>query len=256
ITWAQFWARAQQLNPGTEVVGQDDDWAMDFLIRRARFLTFSQLNPDVLIMFHVGINNQNFRDFRSDFYVHDAWVEYRLVNQDFLTMYMGGGIHYWNGVSRQANASTLNFLAIDAPISNWPLIEFTDQFARQIGIYVKGKVAKRLEYRMAVNRPFNRGAGGGRNPTMNTFSVAGYYSLQLWDIESDKLPYTVGTYLGSKKVLNFGAGFHFHPEALSTRMVRSPTSSSRAATSSWTSPSASGRTRRRRLSRPMSRTSI
>jgi len=232
LTWAQVWARAQELNPGTTVAGNEEEWAGDFLIRRARFLTYGQLSDDVLILFHVGINNQNFRDFRADFYVHDAWVEYRILgDRDIFSLYVGGGLHYWNGISRMTNASTLNIMAIDTPISNWPTIEFTDQFARQLGLFIKGKVMKRFDYRMAVNRPFNRGDGSSlspndagelpvgaidRNGGANTFSAAGYYQLQLWDIEGNKLPYTVGTWLGSKKVLNIGFGFHHHKDATVT----------------------------------------
>jgi ABC-type taurine transport system ATPase subunit len=48
---------------------------------------------------------------------------------------MGGGLHYYMGLSRATMASTLNFLTIDAPIFNWPLIENSDQFARQMGLF-------------------------------------------------------------------------------------------------------------------------
>jgi hypothetical protein len=34
-----------------------------------------------------------------------------------------------------------------APIFNWPLIENSDQFARQVGLFAKGKYGK--EYRMS-----------------------------------------------------------------------------------------------------------
>jgi hypothetical protein len=36
---------------------------------------------------------------------------------------MGGGLHYYMGLSRATMASTLNFLTIDAPIFNWPLMK-------------------------------------------------------------------------------------------------------------------------------------
>ena len=51
------------------------------------------------------------------------------------------------------SASTLNFLAVDAPIFNWLLIENSDQFARLFGIYAKGKLGK-LEYRLNYSKPF------------------------------------------------------------------------------------------------------
>jgi hypothetical protein len=40
------------------------------------------------------------------------------------------------GLSRTM-ASTLNFLTIDAPIFNWPLMK--TPFARQMGLFAKGK---------------------------------------------------------------------------------------------------------------------
>jgi hypothetical protein len=41
-------------------------------------------------------------------------------------------------------ASTLNFLTIDAPIFNWPLIENSDQFARQMGLFAKENTVNRI----------------------------------------------------------------------------------------------------------------
>ena len=44
-------------------------------------------------------------------------------------------------------------MSLDLPIMNWPLIEREDQFARQLGIYAKGKFGL-FDYRIAVTRPF------------------------------------------------------------------------------------------------------
>ena len=66
--------------------------------------------------------------------MHDAWTEYAIIPSK---LHIGTGLHYWNGVSRMASASTLNFMTLDAPIHNWFNIEATDQFARQLGIYAK-----------------------------------------------------------------------------------------------------------------------
>jgi hypothetical protein len=66
---------------------------------------------------------------------------------------IGAGLHYYMGLSRMTMSSTLNYLTIDAPIFNWPLIENSDQFARQIGIFAKGKYNK-WEYRFSINKPF------------------------------------------------------------------------------------------------------
>jgi hypothetical protein len=73
-------------------------------------------------------------------YFSDAWNECIsfLPERDKIQFDSGGGcIITW--VVKAAMASTLNFLTIDA-IFNWPLIENSDQFARQMGIFAKRKI--------------------------------------------------------------------------------------------------------------------
>ncbi|MEZ4888529.1 MAG: hypothetical protein R3E32_27640 [Chitinophagales bacterium] len=41
--------------------------------------------------------------------------------------------------------------------------------------------------------------------------MEGYFRYQLWDKESNKLPYVVETYLGAKKIFNLGVGFFVQP---------------------------------------------
>jgi hypothetical protein len=113
-------------------------------------------------------------------------------------------------------------MSLDSPIFPWATIEATDQFARQLGLYAKGK-AGLFDYRVAVVRPFaapydpttapappTTGAGG-YNPTANTWGYSGYFQFQFLDIESNVLPYMVGTYIGAKKVFNWGFGGHAQP---------------------------------------------
>ncbi len=231
-TWLQIWSRAIQLNPGSEVLGDTNDWYEDILIRRARFLMFGQIFPRTFLLFHFGINNQTFRNARKpQIFVHDAWVEFQLSRNKAL--FLGGGLIYWNGISRQTNASTITLMSLDAPIMNWPLIELEDQFARQFGIYAKGKFGL-FDYRVAVTRPFTpfdvdtparattgdpptnlnppiaAGATGNYRYT-NAWAYAAYFMFQFLDEESNVLPYTVGTYLGAKKVFNWGLGGYAHP---------------------------------------------
>jgi hypothetical protein len=104
-------------------------------------------------------------------------------------------------------------MMIDAPIFNWPLIENSDQFARQFGLYAKGKIDK-FTYRMHINKPFatNQTPSLGGAAVDNNGKVApsfgGYFDYQFLDQESNVLPFTVGNYVGSKKVFNIGAGFY------------------------------------------------
>lgn len=232
INWAQFWMSYD--DAGADI----NNNKTEFRLRRARFLAYAQVNPKFLILTHIGINNQSFRSGglpttatgslgggangaakKPQVFFHDIWTEYQVV-KDYL--YLGTGLHYWNGVSRLSNASTLNFLTLDAPIFNWYIIEQSDQFARQLGIYAKGKIG-RLDYRLALNQPFQFNAQvpladvASNTSTFvqnSNWSTQGYINWQFLDKESNKLPYFVGTYLGTKKVFNLGFGWHHHPDAV------------------------------------------
>ena len=223
--WLQVWTRAMQLNPGTEVLGKQDAWYGDVGLRRARFLMFGKIAPRTFMLMHIGINNQTFRregsrGTKPGVYFHDAWVEFEASKKGYFSL--GGGLLYWNGISRLTNASTITFMSLDAPIVNWPTIEVTDQFARQLGLYAKGK-AGLFDYRVAVVRPFAAPydpaapvvppstGSGAYNPSANTWGFAGYFQFQFLDIEPNVLPYTVGTYIGAKKVFNWGFGGYAQP---------------------------------------------
>jgi hypothetical protein len=237
IMWHQFWGRYINNNPGTNDLNgaaNGDDW--DFGLRRSRFLAYAQISPRFLILTHFGINNHTFVNGGDDgsgnfissgnkkpgLFIHDAWTEYALIPG---TLHIGAGLHYWNGISRMSSGSTLTFMTLDAPIFNWPTIELTDQFARQYGIYAKGYLGK-LDYRIAVNKPFTHPNPANYNPAPNgravnrptdTWATQGYFSYNILDKESNLLPYYVGTYIGAKRVLNIGAGFHYQPGATGSR---------------------------------------
>jgi hypothetical protein len=222
ITWHQFWLTSNSFNSG-------DDLELSMRLRRSRFLAFAQISDRFLILTHFGLNNltpsgldPTGQSSQAQLFMHDAWAEFKI--NDYL--YMGGGLHYWNGISRANNQSTLNMLPLDNPRFAWTTIGTSDQFARHLGFYAKGKVGK-LDYRFAWNSPMvnsidlNSGLGlkedtatyVGRNVFGNDASnvFAGYVNYQFWDQESNKLPYFVGTYFGKKKVFNLGAGFYSHP---------------------------------------------
>lgn len=251
ITWHQFWISFTENNPGTtDANGQLQDKAFDVALRRSRFLTYAQVSPRFLILTHFGINNQSFATGGSavggnqsapasnggkkpQLFIHDAWTEFEVAKK---ALYLGAGIHYWNGISRMSSQSTLNFMTLDAPVFNWPLIETNDQFARQLGIYAKGQLGK-LDYRIALNKPFLNGIAATRNAFVSGFrngtvsnnvaqhvfseksAFAGYVNYMFKDKENNKLPFFMGSYLGSKTVFNIGAGFYVHPKATGSLAV-------------------------------------
>ncbi|WP_108807626.1 hypothetical protein [Aquimarina spinulae] len=223
ISWAQFWARYTDDVP-------DDDSNTDFSIRRARILMYSQINKDFLILTHFGLNSLNADNLNpvgkgdsSQLFFHGVWGQYSLGANHAI----GGGLHYWNGISRLNNQSTLNIMTLDNNRQSWAHIGLSDQFARHIGIYAKGKFGK-LQYRVSVNESITNNLQEGTDPVVNGPAVyagrrllgskdagknfAGYFDYNFLDQESNFLPYKVGSYLGGKKVFNVGAGFFYHPD--------------------------------------------
>jgi len=236
IAWNQIWFRSSQMNPGTMIGDEPTSSSTDIGNRRLRMLFYAQLSKRYMIVAHFGINNQTFTNGgaagttgtggygagkKPGMFFHDAWNEYAVVSPEKdkkFSLSLGGGLHYYMGLSRMTMASTLNFLTIDAPIFNWPLIDNSDQFARQVGIFAKGKYGK-FEYRVSYNKPFSTStppvpvAAGEKaiavdNSGNTEWSKAGYFEYQFLETESNLLPYKVGTYMGTKKVFNIGAGFY------------------------------------------------
>jgi hypothetical protein len=239
LTWSQIWARSVQNNPGTLINGTPQDKTFDVGGRRLRMLAFAQINSRFMVLAHLGINNQSFLNGgaagtsgtggygagkKPGLFFHDFWSEYTVIpainsetkKPNKFTMNIGAGLHYLMGVSRMTMSSTLNYLAVDAPIFNWALIENSDQFARQYGVFAKGKAGK-FEYRLALNKPFATNGTATEsvaidNNGQSKTALAGYLEYEFFDRESNVLPFKVGTYVGTKKVFNVGAGFYSQKE--------------------------------------------
>ncbi|MEM7551399.1 MAG: porin [Bacteroidota bacterium] len=232
ITWLQVWGEDSNL---------DSDPGFNVRIRRSRFLAYAQISDRFLILTHFGLNsltganadplgNRATSDETINgpqFFLHGAWTEFKVTQND--NLYIGGGLHYWNGLSRLTSQSTLNFMTLDNYRQAWATLGLSDQFARHLGVYAKGKVGK-LRYTLAVNEPISNGLGSADSLANNsvTYSgrrvlgddagliVTGYFDYQFLDQESNKLPYRVGSYLGKKKVFNIGAGFFNHGDGTVT----------------------------------------
>lgn len=220
IAWGQFWA---QYNDNVGATSEK----LALSVRRARILTYTQLNENFLILTHLGLNSLNGNNTsplgtgaNAQVFFHDFWGEWKISDNHNA----GAGLHYWNGISRLNNQSTLNMMTLDNNRQSWATIGLSDQFARHIGVYLKGRLG-RLQYRVALNEagsstldtrdPVASGATvyGGRRILGSRDAgkvLQGYFDFNFLDQESNFLPYKVGTYLGSKRVFNVGAGFFNH----------------------------------------------
>jgi hypothetical protein len=206
----------------------DDVSHFNFNLRRARVLMYAQLNEKFLILTHFGLNNLNSNSLSptgkgdgSQLFFHDAWVQYSLSKDHAI----GAGLHYFNGISRLNNQSTLNMLTLDNNRQSWSTLGLSDQFARHVGLFGKGKFGK-FQYQLAINDAITDGLdtrdpvdggpavyGGKRLLGSKDAGMvyAGYFDYNFLDQESNFLPYKVGTYLGTKRFFNVGAGFFLHP---------------------------------------------
>ena len=228
ISWAQFWA---QHNSDRPLDGNGNEQAdLNFSLRRARILMYAQVSPDFLILTHFGLNSLNADNMSpvgtadaSQLFFHDVWAQYSLGKNHAI----GGGLHYWNGISRLNNQSTLNIMTLDNQRQAWATLGLSDQFARHLGVYLKGSFGK-FQYRVSVNEaetnnlqalvtPVNNGTATytgrrllGSKDAGKVF--AGYFDYAFLDAESNFLPYKVGSYVGTKKIFNIGAGFFAHPK--------------------------------------------
>ena len=226
ISWAQFWAQHSDNETLNSFGNEESD--LNFSMRRARVLMYAQVSKKFLILTHFGLNSQNAGNMsptgqssQSQLFFHDVWGQWAFNDNHAV----GGGLHYWNGISRANNQSTLNMLTLDNNRQSWATIGLSDQFARHMGVYMKGKFGK-LQYRVSVNEALNNGLDVNGIPaaddaTYNGRAIlggadagknfAGYFDYHFLDQESNFLPYKVGSYLGGKKVFNVGAGFFYHP---------------------------------------------
>lgn len=225
ISWAQLWAQNTDQETFNDLGAENSN--TNFSMRRARVLMYSQITDKFLILTHFGLNSQNADNLQavgksdsSQLFFHDVWGQWNLNKNHAI----GGGLHYWNGISRLNNQSTLNMLTLDNNRQSWSTLGLSDQFARHLGIYAKGNFGK-LQYRVSVNEALTNGLNAAGVPTQDVATyngrrvlggaaagknVAGYFDYNFLDQESTFLPYKVGSYIGSKKIFNIGAGFFYH----------------------------------------------
>lgn len=230
----QTWVRYNQNNPGSTVYGTLEKNTFDIGLRRTRIQMFGQITDRVFIYTQFGQNNFNYLSARkTGAFFHDATGEYAISSKH---LWLGAGLTGWSGLSRYSSPSIGTILTMDAPLFLQATNDASDQFLRKLSIYAKGKVGK-LDYRLALSKPMaienstlytsKIGFNSDFSRTPPKLQYQGYFMYQFFDQESNQTPYTVGTYLGKKKVFNIGAGFIYQKDAMS-RLVNSTDSVSNA----------------------------
>lgn len=211
----QFWLRYTDLNPGSQINGEDLDQKTDVSIRRLRITAAAQLTERFYFYSLWGFNNLNHISNR-DIFIHplDLYGEYELWKKH---LFVGAGKNAWQGLSRWHIRSTKSYMAIDAPLYPLATVNKTDDIGRNLGMWLKGQFG-RLDYRLSFAQPtifLTSTPGVDADFAVNRprWNRSAYVKYQLFDMESNKSPYHANTYLGTKKVLALGAGFMYQPRA-------------------------------------------
>jgi hypothetical protein len=156
--------------------------------------------------------------FRPQVFFHEMQGQQRIF-KDYL--YVGAGLHYWNGLLRVSSLWSSKAMMYDDPLWNNPVLDRLDQAGRMLGFYAKGQFLG-LHYRFAFNEPFTPTSAtdvGPKNPidfskTRVNPLYQGYVDYDFLDVEDHTLPYMVGTYLGKKSVFNIGAGYIYNKNGM------------------------------------------
>jgi hypothetical protein len=211
---SQTWARYSELNPGSTIDGTPKSAYGDIGIRRWRIQAFGQITDRIFFYTQFGQNNFSFLQPRhTGAFLHDAVTEYKVFPQ----LQLGGGLTGWSGMSRYSSPAVASILGIDAPLYQQATNGINEQFVRKLSLYAKGQISK-LDYRIAIASPMSTlnstvklpatlSSTSSFNAEPGKMQTSGYLFWQFFDKENNAVPYTTGTYLGKKKVLNIGAGW-------------------------------------------------
>jgi len=222
-TYGQFWGRFNENNPGSLLSEEIQQNTYDVSIRRFRLGIQSQVTERLFTYLQFGINNLNYLSPRgTSLDILDAYAEYSFSN----ALEVGGGKTAWTGLSRYSAPNTSKLLTYDLVQLALPTTDETDDLIRKLSVYTKGQVG-RLDYRYILSKPFsanNSLAFDGElleniakfNGRTDNAIHSAYVKWQFIDLESNKIPFSDGTYLGAKTIFNIGIGGEYRNDGLSS----------------------------------------
>ncbi len=217
---SQIWVRYTENNPGTTLDGYAYDHGFDIGLRRTRLILSGQLTERIFIFTQFGTNNLNTSAGRKQgLFFHDVTAEFKAWGE-YLSV--GMGLTGWGGPLRFSSPSVASIMGTDAPLYQQTTNDANDQFLRKYAIFAKGKFGQ-LDYRVAIAKPMSIATSAQPqqistdarfSPEPPRLQYLGYFMYQFQDKESNLTPYTAGSYLGKKRVINLGAGFQFQKNAM------------------------------------------
>lgn len=214
----QLWTRYFDTNPGTTINGEAVNNVFDVSVRRLRMGIDAQLTPKLYVYSLFGGNNLNSVSEKNfQFKVLDLYAEYEFAKEFAL----GFGESSWEGLSRWNVRSTKSLMAVDAPLFSLLTVNKNDDEARGLGIWAKGQLGK-FDYILSIKNPVQFGVAAKEGTVDYALNkprkrTSAYVKYEFLDNESNKTAYSggAGTYVGTKNIFNFGAGFMHQPKMTS-----------------------------------------
>ena len=212
---ATLWARYIDANANTMVNGTGVSRITDVSIRRLRIGVQGQLTPRVYVYGLFGGNNYNFTSKAKDkIGILDLYADYQFAPEFTL----GLGKFGWNG-SRNAMKASGSMMGLDGLAFPLFTVNMNDDVVRSFGGFAKGQI-QNLSYVFTIKSPYavttaeKEGVVGyAKNAPHKQYS--GHLKYDFWEKESNKTPYTAGTYVGKKKVLNLALGGVYQKDMMS-----------------------------------------
>lgn len=217
----QLWTRYFDTNPGTTINGENVDNVSDVSVRRLRMGVSAQLTPKLYVYSLFGGNNLNSVSEKTfQLKVLDLYAEYEFAKEFAL----GFGKSGWEGLSRWNVRSSKSLMAVDAPIFSLLTVNKNDDAARDLGIWAKGQLGK-FDYILSIKNSVQFGVivkEGTVDYALNKprKRASAYVKYEFLDNESNKSAYSggAGTNVGTKNILNLGAGF-MHQSKMTSQLI-------------------------------------
>lgn len=194
---------------------------------------------------------------RQPMFVHDAWTEFKVSRElylgaglltwsglsrmsnaatlNFLTL--DSPLYGWAildatdqfartfGVYAKGEIGKFNYraiiskpFAIPAAATGWTAPTALQRSGAAPMTTLSGRAAGWTAGFIGLPNGYNIAQWSGR--TLNQPLYQAYANYDFFEQESSTLPFMVGSYLGTKKVFNIGAGFMIHPDAMWSRQIR------------------------------------
>jgi len=214
ILLIQLQAKYLQLNTGTtNLAAETVKNITDFSVKRTCY-GMSFVSPKFKSNFIIGTGLVSSKANYS-IYLYEAWAGMVFFKNHIL----GFGHNLYNGISRASSISASMILNSDAIGYAFPESGKAALLGRHSSVFVSGNIS-RLGYRFHISQPYTFAMPelsaeivNAVDFSTNNLGYEGYVNFYCLDKEDNTNEAKSFSYLGTKKILNFGVGFFYRKKS-------------------------------------------